>query len=264
MTLKIINDWFKGTNKLERFWLLAKIEFKLRYYENKLGLLWALAKPISDIIIYYIAFEIILKQGIPNFVSYFFIALILWNFFVESTSGTTNILSTKKYLYEYTNMNKIEIYVSVIGANIIGLGFNFIMFFIYLFFFQSGSYLSWHVVFLLPLIVNLAVLSLGISLILSSLYVIAKDILQVWSIVVGIAFWISPIIFKLDTFRSSLPGLDYINPIAGIIINSRRVVLYGQAPEWPLFGWSFLYSIFFLLIGMYMLNKLGSKAAEKL
>jgi len=111
MTLKIITDWFKGTNKLERFWLLAKIEFKLRYYENKLGLVWALAKPLSDLLIFWLAFEVIMHTGIPHFVSFFFIAIVLWNFFVESTSGTINILATKKYLYEYTNMNKIEIYI---------------------------------------------------------------------------------------------------------------------------------------------------------
>ena len=264
MTLKIINDWFKGTNKLERFWLLAKIEFKLRYYENKLGLIWALAKPISDIIIYYIAFEVILKQGIPNFISYFFLAVVMWNFFVESTSGTTNILSTKKYLYEYTNMNKIEIYISVIGSNLIGLFFNLSMFYVYFLFFQVGSYISVYHLFLIPVIINLAILSLGVSLILSSLYVVAKDILQVWSIIVGLGFWISPIIFKLDTFRQAMPGLDYINPVAGIIINVREVTMYNRAPEWGLFIWGFGYALLFLLIGIYMLNKLGSKAAEKL
>lgn len=264
MTLKIINDWFKGTNKLERFWLLAKIEFKLRYYENKLGLVWALAKPISELVIYYIAFEIVLKQGIPDFISYFFLALVFWNFFVESTSGTTNILATKKYLYEFTNMNKIEIYISVIGSNLIGLFFNLSMFYIYFLFFQAGSYISIYHLFAIPIIINLAILALGVSLILSSLFVIAKDILQVWSIIVGLGFWISPIIFKLDTFRKAMPGLDYINPIAGIIINARHVILYNQPPEWDLFLWSFGYAFLFLFIGIYMLNKLGSKAAEKL
>ncbi|HSH66828.1 MAG TPA: ABC transporter permease [Bacteroidia bacterium] len=263
MTLKIIADWFRGTNKLERFWLLAKIEFKLRYYENKLGLLWALAKPISDIFIFYVAFEVIMKSGIPNFVSYFFIALVMWNFFVESTSGTTSLLATKKYLYEYTNMNKIEIYVSIIGSNLIGLLFNLSMFFVYFLFIQRGD-LSFYFVFLIPLILNLAILSLGVSLILSSLFVVAKDITQVWSIIVSLGFWISPIVFKLEDFRTSLPGLDYINPIAGLIINARRVVLSNLAPEWDLFYWSFAYSILFLLIGIFMLNKLGSKAAEKL
>lgn len=263
MTLKIITDWFKGTNKLERFWLLAKIEFKLRYYENKLGLVWALAKPVSDIAIFYIAFELIMKSGIPNFVSYFFIALVLWNFFVESTSGTISLLATKKYLYEYTNMNKIEIYVSVLGSNLIGLFFNLFMFSVYFLFIQGGAF-SIYNIFLIFIILNLAILSLGVSLILSSLFVIAKDIAQVWTIIISLGFWISPIVFKLDEFRKSMPGLDYINPIAGIIINARRVILYGQAPEWDLFYWNFGYSIFFLLIGVYVLNKLGSKAAEKL
>jgi ABC-type polysaccharide/polyol phosphate export permease len=70
--------------------------------------------------------------------------------------------------------------------------------------------------------------------------------------------------FKLETFRASLPGLDYLNPIAGIIINARNVVMYHTLPERNLFLWSYLYSTLFLLIGIYLLNKLGSKAAEKL
>lgn len=262
--IRIVTDWFKGTNKVERFWLLAKIEFKLRYYENALGLVWALIKPISEIIIYYIAFEIILKTGIPNFVSFLFLALILWNLFVESTIGATTLLQTKKYLYEYTNMNKIEIYLSVIGSNLIGFFFNFCMFLIYYLIFEKGAYLSFHSLFIIPIIINLIILSLAFSLILSNIYIIAKDILQIWAIIIGLGFWISPIMFKLDVLRASLPGVDYINPISSIVINARNVILYHQMPDWSLFIWGFVYSSFFLLIGIFLLNKLGSKAAEKL
>lgn len=264
MVLKILNEWFKSSNKLERFWLLAKIEYKLRYYENMLGLIWALIKPVSDIIIYYIAFVVIMKSDVPNFVSFLFLALIIWNFFLESTSGTTAILATKKYLYEYTNMNKIEIYLSVIGSNLIGFSFNFLMFLGYLLFIENGSYLSWHIILFIPILINLIILALGFSLILSCLYIIARDILQVWTIIISLAFWISPIFFKLELFRESLPGVDYINPIAGIIINARKVVLYHSLPERALFVWDFLYAILFLLLGIYLLNKIGSKAAEKL
>src|SRR4051812_48952084 len=124
MLADVVNDWAKRSNKFERIWLLAKIEFKLRYYENKLGLLWALIKPIMDMCIYYVAFKIILNSDQPNFASYLFIGLILWNFFIESTGGTIQILHTKKYLYEYSNMNKLEIYVSTLLANSIGFFFN--------------------------------------------------------------------------------------------------------------------------------------------
>src|ERR1700712_5737762 len=152
MVGNIIKDWRSRSNKYERLWLLAKIEFKLRYYENKLGLLWALIKPISDIFIYYIAFQKILQQNIPHFVSFLFIGLILWNFFVESTSGTVQILSTKKYLYEYTNMNKIEIYLSTILANCIGFFFNLFFFVIYFQFIDQGTLgLSWMAFYIIPI-----------------------------------------------------------------------------------------------------------------
>ncbi|NTW31667.1 MAG: ABC transporter permease [Bacteroidetes bacterium] len=262
--ISILKNWVRGSNKLERFWLLSKIEYKLRYYENKLGLVWALIKPLSEIFIYYIAFEVIMKAGIPHFVSYLFIALVLWNFFVESSLGTIQILATKKYLYEYTNMNKIEIYLSVIGSNLIGLFFNILMFFVYYIFIEKGMYVSWHIIFLIPIVLNLVILSLGFSLILSNLYIIAKDIQQIWLIIIGLGFWISPILYKLDTFRAALPGLEYINPISNIIINARNVVLYNHVPEWGLLFWGLIYSVFFLLIGLYLLNRLGSKAAEKL
>src|SRR3954467_1982836 len=139
MIIAILTDWFKRSNKVERLWLLAKIELKLRYYENKLGLLWALIKPLMDILIYYVVFQIVLKQNIPAFASYLFIGLILWNFFVESTTGTIQILNTKKYLYEYSNMNKLEIYVSTLFSNSIGFFFNFMMFLVFYNFIEKHS-----------------------------------------------------------------------------------------------------------------------------
>jgi ABC-type polysaccharide/polyol phosphate export permease len=265
MVIRIVKDWITSSNKLERIWLLAKIEFKLRYYENKLGLLWALIKPISDIFIYYIAFQKILNQGVPHFVSFLFIGLILWNFFIECTSGTVQILSTKKYLYEYTNMNKIEIYLSTIFSNCIGFFFNLFFFLIYFQFLDKGSLgLSWMSLYIVPVFLNLVVLALAFSIILSNIYVLAKDITQVWIVVTGIGFWISPILFRLDKFREALPGVDYLNPIAGIIINARNVMIYQTAPEWNLFFFDFIYAIILLLIGVFLLNKVGSKASEKL
>jgi ABC-2 type transport system permease protein len=264
MNSSIITEFISGKNKLERLWLLAKIEFKLRYYENALGLLWALFKPISEIFIFYIAFEIILKSGIPHFVSFLFLGIILWNFFIECSSGTVQMLSTKKYLYEYTNMNKLEIYLSTIASNLIGLCFNLIMYLIFYLAFEQDVKLTWHAIIMIPIMINLLILSLGFSLILSNLFILFKDITQIWSIIIGLGFWISPILFKLEVLRNNLPGVDYINPMSGIIINARHVMIDNQLPEWDLFIWSIIYSIFFLFIGLYLLKTIGSKAAEKL
>lgn len=263
--LKVLTDWSGRSNKLERIWLLAKIEFKLRYYENKLGLLWALIKPLTEIFIYYIAFEVILKQGVPNYVSFLFIGLILWNLFVESTLGTIQILKVKKYMYEYTNMNKLEIYISTILSNCIGFFFNFLMFIIYYkFIAKDAGHLSVTALYFIPIFINLTLFCLAFSIILSNIYIVAKDINQIWAVMIGIGFWLSPILFQLETFRSALPSMEYINPLAGIIINSRNVILYNKLPDWDTFWFDFGYSIFLLLLGLILMNKLGSKASEKL
>jgi ABC-2 type transport system permease protein len=265
MLLKIVSEWIKGSNKLERLWLLAKIEFKLRYYENKLGLLWALLKPVMDICIYYVVFKLILKSDVPAFASFLFIGLIIWNFFIESTGGTIQILNTKKYLYEYSNMNKLEIYVSTLFSNSIGFFFNFVMFLLFynLLEKESGG-MSVDVLWIIPLFVNLFILSLGLSLILSNIYIIAKDISQIWQVFTSLLFFLSPIFYSLKTFKEALPSFDYGNPIAGIIINARRVLMQQTFPDYELLIWDFMYAIFLLLAGLLLLNKLGSKAAEKL
>jgi ABC-type polysaccharide/polyol phosphate export permease len=265
MIIAILTDWFRRSNKSERLWLLAKIEFKLRYYENKLGLFWALIKPLMDIAIYYVVFQLIMEQGIPAFASYLFIGLIIWNFFLESTTGTVQILNTKKYLYEYSNMNKLEIYVSTLLSNSIGFFFNFIMFLIFFNFMEKGTaHSNFQTLWIVPLFVNLYILSLATSLIISNIYVIAKDITQVWQVFTQVLFFLSPILYNLDKFKTALPWFDYLNPLAGIIINARKTTMLGTSPDFKLFLFDFMYAIILLIFGTFLLNKLGSKAAEKL
>ena len=261
----IVRDWIARNNKYERLWLLAKIEFKLRYYENKLGLFWALLKPIMDMCIYYVAFKLILKSDVPSFASYLFMGLVVWNFFLESTSGTIQILHTKKYLYEYSNMNKLEIYVSTLFSNSIGFLFNLIMFFLFYHLIESQSTgISFYNLWIVVLFLNLFILSLGCALILSNIYIIAKDINQVWMVFTSFLFFLSPIFYKLSTFKAALPAFEYGNPLAGIIINARRVMMEGQLPDFRLFAFDFGYALILLFFGLLLLNKLGAKAAEKL
>ncbi len=257
-----VKGWFKHTNKSERIWLMAKIEFKLRYYENKMGLLWALMKPISDVAVYYVAFKIIMKIGTPNYVPFVFLGIILFNYFAECTVGTIPILQTKRYLYEYTNMDKLEIYLSVILSNFIGFIFNLVIFFVFCQFIPIR--LNFHIVFLPVLLLTLMILSLGFSLILSNLYLFAKDISQIWGILCSVLFWLSPVIYPVEKFHTSFPSLEYINPLSGIIANTRTILMENKSPDWQLMGFDLVYACFFLLVGIALLKNLGPNASEKL
>ena len=55
-----------------------------------------------------------------------------------------------------------------------------------------------------------------------------------------------------------------MNPIAGIIINARHVMMEGIRPEFKLMAVDFVYAGLLLAAGLALLNKLGSLASEKL
>jgi len=257
-----INSWFVETNRAERIWLMAKIEFKLKFYENKLGLAWAFIKPISQIFMYYVVFQVLMNQRVPNYVIYLFAGIMLWMFFTEVTSGTIQILKTKKYLYEYTNMAKLEIYLASIISSVIGFILNLVIFVIGAS--VAGIYPTYHYIYFILIFLNLFLLSFGVSLILSNLFLLFKDIQPIWNIIVGFGFFLSPILYRGDLFSKKLPALDYLNPIAGMINNTRNILMFEKDPDWFMLVYDFGYATILLIIGWYFLNQYSARASEYL
>jgi ABC-type polysaccharide/polyol phosphate export permease len=247
-------------NRWERIWLLAKIEFKLRYYENKLGLIWALIKPLTQLVIYFVAFKIIIRNTIPNFAIYLFTGIIIWQFFLESTNGLIVILRTKKYLYEYSNMSKIEIYLASLTSISLGFLFNLSILILVLLINQIGIGIS--ILYLPVLFIILFGFCLGCSLILSNLYLIAKDINQVWPLVSQFLMWISPIFFSPDVLKNGIPFIEIINPMFGMISNFRNIILYDIPPNFGILGINTIQTLVVIGLGFLLLNKVGKKASE--
>ncbi|HEY4206632.1 MAG TPA: hypothetical protein VGM31_07470, partial [Puia sp.] len=94
--------------------------------------------------------------------------------------------------------------------------------------------------------------------------IVAKDIHQIWTVFVSLLLFLSPVFYKLEVFKHALPAFDYANPIAGIIINARNVMMDHKPPSFPLLFVDYIYAIILLILGLFLLNQLGSKAAEKL
>lgn len=257
---RIIKIWLTEGNRLERIWLLAQIEFKLRYYGNRLGLLWALINPLSQILMFYLVFQVLMGQKIENYAIYVFSGLFVWIFFTDCTNRSIGILRSQRQLYENTDMSKLEIYIAQHLSATIGFLFNFGIFIIGAL--VSGILPSWHYVYFIIIYLNLLILTFGVSLILSNLFLFFNDINQIWNIVVRFGFFLSPILFRGDLFAEKVPFLNYANPISGIINNTREVLLFKKSPDWQMMGFDFVYALVILGIGLILLKKLSPKASE--
>ena len=258
--IQTINQWLTRGNRIERIYLLAKYEFKLSYYGTKLGLVWAMIGPLQRVFMYYLVFQVLMDSQIENFVVYLLSGLIFWVFFTDCTSRSINILKRQKTLYENTQMDKMEIYVSRHLSATIGLGLNFLVFIIFCFF--SEIYPNWQYIWLIPIYINILILAFGFSLILSNLFLIFQDIQNIWNIVVMFGFFLSPILYRGKVIEQKLPLLIYFNPISGIIINLRKVLLYNARPDLKLLAFDFLYAFLILSIGLFLYKRIAKYASE--
>ncbi|MHB1172989.1 MAG: ABC transporter permease, partial [Lacisediminihabitans sp.] len=91
--------WIIGTSySIRAIWghrellgLLVRREIKARYKDSSLGLIWSLLRPLTQLLIYYVAIGKFLnaERSVPDFAIFVFTGLTIWTLFAEVLSGAT-------------------------------------------------------------------------------------------------------------------------------------------------------------------------------
>lgn len=249
-------------NKLERIWILAKTDFRKRYYGTSLGVVWAVINPFFRLLIYYFVFTVFFKIKIENYALYLFSGLIIWFFFSESTKKSFSVIKSKRYIIENIGINKLDLFTSSILSTFLGFIFNFIVYLVFSAFFPVQYTLSFFI--FVFIVLNLMLLVYAINLILATIHIYLKDLTHVWDMVLLILFWTSPIFYGREVIFKEFAIIGYINPLAGIISNTREVLLYGSLPDWTVFFYDYFYSIILLIMGLFVFKLHSRKAIELL
>jgi lipopolysaccharide transport system permease protein len=68
--------------------------------------------------------------------------------------------------------------------------------------------------------------------------VFVPDVRTLTSLVVRFMFFLTPIVYPLEADRVSntMRFLLRLNPLTTIVVNVRRVLIFGQMPEWGYLG----------------------------
>ena len=95
----------------------------------------------------------------------------------------------------------------------------------------AGS-LSWTIV-LLPLIfVPLILVTLGFSWFFAATGVYLRDIGQVSGLITSVLLFVSPVFYPVSVLPPPIRSLVMLNPLTLIIEESRKVLLFGETPNW--------------------------------
>jgi ABC-2 type transport system permease protein len=225
-----------------RFWsltfMLARTEFKLRFFGSVLGYVWTLMRPLMLFGVLLFVFTELLHVGsgtIPHYPEYLLQSIILFTYFQETTSGSVASLVGRENLLRKVRFPRLVVPLSVALTCLFNLCMNLIVVFIFILASGIEPRLSW---LELPVLVLLMIMiSTGVGMLLSAMYVRFRDIQPIWEVIAQILWYGSPILYTVQTAaHKQVLGIPFsrllvINPLGAILTQARKALLEPHAPS---------------------------------
>lgn len=208
---------------------LVKTDFKLRYQGSVLGYTWSLLRPLLLFLILFIVFAKFLKLGssVPNFPIYLLLGIVIWTFFADMTNQSLASIVGRGDVIKKIKIPRWIVVVSTSISALINLGLNLIVVAIFIFVTKMDILVSglW-----LPLILlEVYILGLGLSFLLSALFVKYRDISYIWEVIIQAGFYATPILYPLTLITNvTYQKLLLLNPMAQTIQDARYAVVTHQ------------------------------------
>lgn len=209
---------------------MVATDFKIRYQGSVLGYVWSVLKPLMLFGVLYVLFTYIfpMSKGVEHFGVSLLIGIVLWNFFAETTMvGAGSVVAHGDLIRKVAIPRYLVVVSSSISA-LINLGLSLIV--VVAFAVANGilPQISW--LGLLPIILEIFVLSIGVAFILATAYVKFRDITYIWEVVLQVGFYASAIIMPLESpaISTAIHKWFFLNPIVQIVQDARYFMIQSS------------------------------------
>lgn len=210
-------------------WLLISNSIKTRYKRSVLGVVWTLLNPLLTMIVLSIAFSALFRFDIKNYPVYILVGLLVWNFFAQTVTQAMHTLVWGSNLLKRIYIPRSIFSISVLGNGLVNLGLAFIP----LLLIMAGMRhpISWTVLFLPLAVILLALFTLGLAMLLSTLAVFFADVVDMFSILLSAWFYLTPVIYPLDIIPTQLKLYIRWNPMTVFVDLFHSLIYEGQFPD---------------------------------
>jgi ABC-2 type transport system permease protein len=236
---------FKGTTHSVReilghrelLGMLVRRELKARYKDSSLGFLWSLLRPLSILLVYYVAIGKFLgaERAIPDFAIYIFTGLTIWQLFQEIVSSSTGSIVGNAGLVRKVYLPREIFPLSTVGSALFNFGTQIVILVAAMLVvrrFPTGNRL-WY--FLLSLAVILA-FATAIGLFLAAVNVYLRDVQYLIEITLMVLFWASPVVYSWEQVSHAISGswienIYLANPVTMAVLGMQRALWVAGTNE---------------------------------
>ncbi|OFW62085.1 MAG: phosphate ABC transporter permease [Actinobacteria bacterium RBG_16_64_13] len=217
----------------ELLYFLTWRDILVRYKQAVLGVAWAVLQPFLTMIVFTVVFNRLLNvesgdSRVPYEV-FSFSGLLAWQFFAGALTRSGVSLVGNSNLLTKVYFPRLVIPLSAVLAGLVDFVISFVILLVLMA--AYGIAPTWQTVFL-PLFVLLAIVSaLAVSLWLSALNVLYRDVQYVIPFLVQLWMFVSPVIYPIDEIQAGALRIAFsLNPMTGVIGGFRWALLGQQFP----------------------------------
>jgi ABC-2 type transport system permease protein len=226
-------------------WMVASSDFKLTYFGSVLGYLWSFMQPLLFFGVLYLVFGILLKfNTVPDFPVLLLMNIVLFNFFQAASGASVASVVVRENMVRKMHFPRLVIPLAVVCTAAFQLALNLIVVMVFMLVYGLSPRPTW---LLMPVIAGaFFVLTAGVAMLLSSLYVRYRDVAPIWSVIGQALFYASPVFITVEAIEKHgiwVTRVYMFNPLAAILEQARYWII-GNGPSTPQvmggYGWALI------------------------
>jgi lipopolysaccharide transport system permease protein len=209
-------------------------DIKVRYKQTAIGAAWAVLQPLLTMLVFSLFFgklAHIPSEGLP-YPIFYYSALLPWTYFAAALQAGTNTIVENQRVITKVYFPRLTLPLSSVLSGLVDFGISFAMFLVLMVYYgiRPTAAVLW-----LPAFLLLAVLTaLGVSLWLSALNAMYRDVRYLLPFLVQFWLFASPVVYPSSMVPEKWRWLYGLNPMAGVIEGFRWSLTGRDSPRGPM------------------------------
>jgi homopolymeric O-antigen transport system permease protein len=215
------------------FYTLAWRDFRVRYAQTTVGLLWALIQPIITLLILSLVFGrfVGVETELPH-ILFTVAGTSMWVYFSYVMTNSGNSIITNQNMVKKIYFPRLIIPLSKAIVGFIDFGISLLIMIVLMIYYGVSPSIN---IWLAPVFIIIGIVAaLSFGIWLSALSVRYRDFQHVVPFIVQIGLYVTPIAYPAEFAVKQLPDwaatVYYLNPMAGVVQGFRWSVFGGEAP----------------------------------